>query len=213
MDFDLDLGNDAAAAFSSASLRSGAILPFEGRSLLMRGDGLPAAALEAERDGWLGPETPILVRGAARILPLAWRGDPRSGDTPHAEPGAIAQLDHRMQSAGMYWAGPWRVLDLGEARSDSIGSYTAALLAAGAVRVDCWTYSETVGLALVRAGMEDEGTRSLALQLVPVSWVSERRAGKAVRGIDVRWSWAEVIALHAARSGAGVEPEASSREI
>lgn len=195
MDIDRDLHRDGASAFGPASVKDGALLPFEGRSLLTDADGLPPAALDAQADGWLSPENPVLVRGQATILPLAWRGDPRGTGV---DPEEIAAFASQMQNAGMYWAGNWRVLSLADRRADSIGSYTSALREAGATAVDCWTYSETTGLALVRAGDEEEGTLSLALHVVPVSWVSEPRARKAVHGIDVRWSWADVVALRAA---------------
>ncbi|MBT2584473.1 hypothetical protein J7I86_01150 [Arthrobacter sp. ISL-95] len=193
----MDLHRDGEGAFGPESLTAGAMLPFEGRTRMLGPDGLPAGVLEAERDGWISPNNPILVRGLAKILPLAWRGHPRSGFNPGVSSSEIAVFASRMQSAGMYWAGPWRVLDLETRSSDSIGSYTAALRSAGATHVDCWTYSEAVGLALVWAGSEDAGTMSLALHMVPASWVSEPRAKKAVPGVDVGWSWAEVIDLYA----------------
>ncbi|WP_439591916.1 hypothetical protein [Microbacterium sp.] len=197
MELDRDVHRDAASAFGPASATAGALLPFEGRSSLIQPGGPPAGAVEARTDGWAAPELPVLVRGEARILPLGWLGDLDS-----AERGVtaeeIAAFASQVQDAGMHWAGPWRVLSLAEERADSIGSYIAALRDAGATDVDCWTLSDAMGLALVRAGAEDEGTRSLALHIVPAGWVSEPRAGKPVRGIDVGWSWADVIALRAA---------------
>ncbi|MFS2242738.1 hypothetical protein [Microbacterium sp. OR16] len=50
-------------------------------------------------------------------------------------------------------------------------------------------------MALVWAGSEAEGTRSLALHLVPADWVLDRLAGGPVDAIDVSWSWADVIEL------------------
>ena len=198
MDFDMDLHRDAAATFGPASVTEGALLPFEGRSLLMDADGLPAAALDANEDGWLSPDNPLLVRGQATILPLAWRGDP---DGTGVDPQDIALFASRMQNAGMYWAGNWRVLSLVDDRKDTIGAYTSALREAGATHVDWWIYSRTKGLALVRAGAEERGTLSLAFHVVPVSWVSEAHADKKpTRGIDVRWSWPDVVALYATGS-------------
>lgn len=205
---DMDLHRDAASAFGPDSLTASGLLPYEGRAHLLGPDGPPSGVFAAEQDGWLTPDNPILVRGAAKILPLAWRGDPRSGHHPYAEPGQIAAFASRMQSAGMHWAGSWTVLDLADRRPDSIGSYTAALRDAGATRVNCWRYSETVGFSLVWSGVEDKGTMSLALHVVPASWVREprswvskrdARAWRPVHGIDVRWSWAEVIALYESR--------------
>ena len=201
LDLDMDLARDEASSFGPDSVSAGALLPYEGRTLIVRSDRLPSAALDVEEDGWLGPSTPVLVRGLARILPLAWRGAPQAGHGSGVSPEEIAAFASQMQGAGLHWAGNWRVLDLADSRGDSIGSYSAALRAGCATHVDCWTYSETIGLALVWAGAEDEGTMSLALHVVPVSWVSEPRVKNAVHGIDVRWSWAEVVALYAARTG------------
>ena len=217
VDLDMDLTRDEASSFGPHSVSAGALLPYEGRTFITRSDRLPSAALDAEEDGWLSPNNPVLVRGLARILPLAWRGEPQAGHGSGVSPEEIAAMASQMQSFGSHWAGPWRVLDLADDRSDSIGLYTAALLAGGATRVDCWTYSKSVGLALVWAGAEDEGTMSLALHVVPVSWVSERpswvseRRSKAVHGIDVRWSWTDVVALYAERTGTE-HAEGASRE-
>lgn len=190
-DFDFDVRRDAASAFGEHSLAAGAILPFEGRALLARPDWI-AEAITAPTNGWLSPNNPILIRGEARVLPLGWRGQP-NGDGVTAQ--EIVTFTSRMQDAGMYFAGPWRVLDLAEQRGDSVGSYATALVASGATHVDCWVFSPSVGLALVSAGDEDAGTMSLAFHVVPVSWVSEPRAAKSVSGIDVRWSWSEVVDL------------------
>ena len=195
-DLDMDLGRDEESAFGARSLAAGAILPYEGRTFV-KSPGWIAIALEAERDGWLSPNNPYLVRGLARIVPLAWRGQPQDGSGVTSQ--EIAAFASQMQDAGMYWAGPWRVLDLADQRSDSIGSYVAALVAAGATHVDCWTYSESVGLALVWAGDVDAGTMSVGFHVVPASWVSEGRVERAVERIDVSWSWSDVVALWASR--------------
>ena len=81
MSFDMDLHRDAVTAFGRASITSGALLPFEGRALVRAEDGPPPAALDAQTDGWLSKDNPVLVRGPLRILPLAWAGD-GSGATP-----------------------------------------------------------------------------------------------------------------------------------
>lgn len=192
---DGDLHRDDAVSFGPRCVVSGALLPYAGRVALRSPDGPPAGALDAKSDGWAAPSVPVLVRAAARIVPLAWWGDP--GAVPRGirrdEFGAFAA---QLQAAGEQWAGMWRVLDLTEARTDSVGSYAAALCASGATRADVWTLSEERGLALVWAGAAEEGTLSLALHIVPSSWVSESRAAKAVRGLDLAWSWTEVVALN-----------------
>ena len=211
MDIDRDVHRDAASAFGASSVTTGALLPFEGRAQLLSQDGPPRAALEAGTDAVVPPALPVLVRGAARILPLAWLGHPHGEGGSGVTSEEIAALATRVQDAGMYWAGPWRVLPLTEKRSDSVGSYSAALRESGATEVDCWTYSESTGLALVRAGEVDDGTRSLALHVVPAGWLSDARAGRPVRGIELRWSWSDVVALYAAREG-GAGSRADSLE-
>ncbi|MBO0981422.1 hypothetical protein [Microbacterium sp. SD291] len=208
MNLDLDLSRDEASAFGPSSVSRGAILPYEGRAFLTRGDGLPATAVGAEHDGWLSPCNPVLVRGQAKILPLAWGGDGSGASTAE-----IAAFASKMQSAGMHWAGNWRVLDeLKEFRGDSIRSYLTALTAAGATRVNSWTYTDAVGLALVWTGDAGAEDASLALHIVPSSWVSERHARKSMRGIDVRWSWSEVVELYASTTGADVGAAGSLAE-
>lgn len=199
MGLDMDIYRDDAAAFGPASFLGGGILPYEGRVRVMHPDAWEDA-LRADTDGWLSPSSPVLVRGGARILPLAWLGDPHS-DVRSVTGEEIAAFASEMQAAGINWAGYWDLVDLSERRADSIGSYNAALRAAGATRVDAWTYSKTVGFALVWTGEEGKGTMSLALHVVPTSWVSESRATKPVRGIEVAWSWLDVIDLYMARIG------------
>ncbi len=191
---DMDLTRDASAAFGPDSVRTGAVLPYEGRTFLQRAERLPDMAFAVDRDAWLSPATPVLVRGGARILPLGWLGDP-AAPRRDVDPREIDAFAQQMLAAGMQWAGNWRALDPGERRDDSIGSYLDALRAAGTTRADCWTYSETAGIALVWAGEPDGGTASLAMHVVPASWVSDGRATKRVAGVDLRWSWADVVAL------------------
>ncbi|WP_309066647.1 hypothetical protein [Microbacterium sp.] len=202
--------DSSTAAFGPASLVSGAILPARGRDLMLDCGGLPPGATEASGDGWLAPDVPVLVRGDVRILPLAWRGDPSSGYNPYAEPGQLKAFASRMQDAGMHRAGPWAVMDLSERRADSIGSYTEALRSSGATKANRWVFPEGVGVALVWAGDEAAGDWSLAVHVVPASWVSERLVAGPVEGIDVTWSWADVIRLDAARADADASAAAGS---
>lgn len=189
-----------ASTFAPDAVVRGALLPDEGRALLLTPQGLRAEALAAETDRWLSANNPVLVRGAARILPLAWRGDPSREDSS-ASPEEIAAFASQVTDLGFYLTGGWRSLDeLEQHHGDSLASYAEALRAAGATAARVWTLSETLGMALVWAGSDDAGDASLAVHLVPASWVSERYGGaKPVAGIDVRWTWADVVALADAR--------------
>ncbi len=215
---------DPIPAFAAGTPATGAMLPEEGRTALTRAGGPPPAVFDAVGDGWAEADVPVLVRGEGRarvrIVPLAWSGEPGGGYSPEADPPSLDALWSALQSAGLYWAGNWRTLDeldelaereregSGGAGHGSIASYLAALRTAGATRANVWKYSETTGLALVRVDGEAGQTTSLALHIVPASWVSgvpigvsKRRSRDwvAVEGIDLRWAWSEVVALHEER--------------
>lgn len=184
-----------ARAFNSSTLQLGALLPADARDTIVRAQALPAGVLDAKDDGWLQPNLPVLIRGEVKIIPLAWWGAPNHGYNPYAEPAQIRSFASHVQGAALHRAGPWSELDLAADSDDSIGSYRAALRDAGATRADCWAYSDSLGVVMVWSGSEAEGTRSLALHIVPANWVLDRLASDAVDGIDVRWSWADVIEL------------------
>lgn len=193
--------NDAAAAvFGPESLTRGALLPATGRDLMISSCALPPGILDATADGWVSPEIPILVRGQARILPLAWWGAPDRGYNPYAEPSDITRFSRRVLDSCMYAAGPWMSIDLSSDAGDSMGSYAAALRASGVTQADRFVYvQDHLGGVVVRAGDEAAGTRSLAVHVVPEGWVFEPAARGPAAGIDVRWSWADVIDLHRSR--------------
>lgn len=190
----------AAVVFGPESLTRGALLPRAARDLVVSSFALPPGVLDATADGWLSPEIPVLVREPARILPLAWWGAPGRGHDPDAEPSAIARFARRLLDACMYASGPWRSIDLSSGPSDSTGSYAAALRASGVTQADRFVdVRRHLGVVVVRAGDEVAGTRSLAVHVVPESWVFEPAARGPVAGIDVRWSWADVVELHRSR--------------
>lgn len=201
--------DEVTAAFGPDSIGRGALIPFVGRDLVLRSFGLPPGVKDATGDGWLTPEIPVLVRGELRIIPLAWWGANDRGDNPDAAPGEIARFANRVLDAGMYANGPWRQIDLSAEPADSLGSYAAALRASGASRADRFvSVPDRLGLAVVWAGDQAAGSRSLAVHVVPPSWVFERDAGGPVDGIDARWSWADVVALHGS-----AQPESRRDEI
>lgn len=197
MNIDDDFYRDAATAFGAASLLEGGLLPFEARSALRSPRGLHAEALELQHDGWLRPDVPVLVRGAARVVPLAWSGAAGVGSESAVSLEEVAAFASQMDGACSYWARHRISLSqLEEAQSDSVASYVEALREAGITRGTFWAFSREIGLALIWAGDEVTGTVTLAFQVIPTSWVSEHRAKKPVRGVDLRWSWADVIELY-----------------
>lgn len=202
MNFETDYVRTANSAFGPASLLDGALLPWQGRIPLSAYDGLQQEALDVQEDGWVTPFNPILVRGEARILPLAWRGDVASGRGAAVVPGEIDEFVSKMQRTGMHWAGTWSDFDwLQESKENSVTSYAAALLDSGVTQGNFWVLRGDIGLGLIWAGEEAEGTMSLALHVVPSSWVYQLRPSKPVAGIDLRWSWADVIELYRSHGG------------
>ncbi|GAA1852501.1 hypothetical protein GCM10009796_13190 [Microbacterium koreense] len=178
------------------------MLARDGRALLTRNLLLPPGILDANEDGWLTPDVPILVRGQLRIIPVAWFGAAERGYNASAEPRDIERFASDLLDAGMYSAGPWRAIDLTARSDDSLGSYASALRAAGATKADRFVYvQDGVGVVVVWAGDEQAGTRSLSLHVVPESWVFEPAAGEAVSNIDAVWNWSEVVDLAVAASG------------
>lgn len=206
MNFETDYVRDSETAFGRASLIDGALLPWQGRDALQTPDGLHRKALDAKDDGWLTPYNPVLVRGEARILPLAWRGDVASGRGTAVVQAEIDEFVSHMRVTGMHWAGTWRDFDwLQEAKANSVASYAEALLESGVTQGNFWVLRGDVALGLIWAGEGAEGTMSLALHVVPSSWVYQLRRSKPVAGIDLRWSWAEVIELYRTRTGGAGE--------
>lgn len=183
----------ATDPFGADAPRIGAILPTEGRDVIIGSHVFPPGVMEASADGWLAPGVPVLVRGEARILPLAWHGAPGTYN-PYADASQIKSFALHVQGAAVHRAGPWSQMEL-SATSGSIGSYAGALRVAAATRVDCWLYSDETAVVMVWAGVEAEGTASLAVHVVPAAWVSERLNAESVEGVDVRWDWTDVVAL------------------
>jgi len=201
MNFETDYVRDSESAFGSASLVEGAVLPWQGRDALRANDGLHRRAFDVSSDGWLTPYNPVLVRGAGRIFPLAWRGDVASGHGAAVVSAEIDEFASKMRDSGLYWGGNWSDFDrLQEAKKNSIASYASALLDSGATRGNFWVLTGSIALGLIWAGEEAEGTMSLALHVVPSNWVSQNHPAKPVAGIDLRWSWADVIELYRTRT-------------
>lgn len=151
-------------------------------------------------------DIPVLSRGAARVLPLALQASSlTSGRTPSEEHRRMTVLAAEIRDGCEHRAGQGILFDLDTMGEDSVASYASALRDAGAARAEYWAYGSDHGVVLVWTGDETEG--SLALHIVPVSWISERRAQQAIDGIDVRWSLSDVVGQHDAPDSLGLGRE------
>jgi hypothetical protein len=186
---------DAAVAHADRSL------PFQGSgdgSTIPNQKGWRIAVGEREilhavdgiiEGGRVAEDIPVLDRGDAKVLPLATQHTGRNAVEERRRMDALAS---DLADALEQREGRGIRVDLESRGADSVGSYAAALRAAGATEALWWEYEQTHGAVLVWSGDESAGTLKLALHMVPVSWVSERRSVPAVDGIDVHWSPADI---------------------
>lgn len=136
---------------------------------------------------------PVLLRGAASILPLAVQADSAgSARDPQEERRRMTDLAASIGAALEYREGRAIPVDLDRRADDGVTSYVTALRNAGATSAEWWAYGARHGVTIVWTGDEVDGNLTLALHVVPVGWVSERRTKAATDGIDVRWSRADV---------------------
>ncbi|MEV7632895.1 hypothetical protein AB0N64_10840 [Microbacterium sp. NPDC089318] len=135
---------------------------------------------------------PILIRGEARIAPLAVQLDAQTADT-HEQRHRVQVLAYAIDGACEYRAGRGIRFDLDQHGADEVSAYAAALRAAGAAEVTWWELDPRHGVTLVWTGDESRGDLALALHLVPIGWVSDRRTQPASGEIDVRWGRADVV--------------------
>lgn len=133
-------------------------------------------------------EIPMIERGVVSILPLGIQADSTSERSPAEERRRMADVAAAVRDALENREGPGIAIDLEESTPDSRGSYLAALRAGGATAATWWEYRGAHAAVLVWSGDEQTRTLTLALHVVPVAWVSGRRASGAVDDIDVRWS-------------------------
>lgn len=156
--------------------------------------------VEALVEGLPGGGIPTITRGAARIVPLAVQIDSQAGD-PREQRHRMRTLADGIDGACEHRAGRGVRVDLDRTGRDEVAAYAAALRAAGATDARCWVLEPSQAVVLVWTGDGSSGDLSLALHLVPTGWVSDRRTGPASSDpIDVRWSWADAVALVRERS-------------
>lgn len=129
---------------------------------------------------------PLVTRGDARIVPLAAQLGTPTGD-PREQRHRMRLLADGIDGACEYRAGRGIRIDLARTGDDEVAAYTAALREANTTEATWWEIDQAHGVTLVWTGDENRGDLTLALHVVPISWVSERRTRPAARWIDVRW--------------------------
>ncbi|WP_243231920.1 hypothetical protein [Microbacterium sp. CIAB417] len=150
-------------------------------------------------DGTSGADRiPVVDRGPLKILPLMLQDVSSGGDEQRRR---MATLATSVADALEQREGRGIAADLEDWGPGSVASYAAAVKAAHAVEARWWEYGQTHAVVLVTSD-DGTGSRSLALQIVPVSWVSERRAEGEHSGIDAHWSWNDIAAWRDAASSA-----------
>lgn len=134
-----------------------------------------------------GAGVDVLERGQAIVMPLARQVDAADRD-PSEESRRMSALADAIRDACEQREGRGIALDLDDVTDDSVGSYVSALREAGVTRATYWVWEADHGVVLAWAGDEAERSLSLALHVVPATWVSASRAEAPVEGIDVAWS-------------------------
>ncbi|MFT3798263.1 hypothetical protein [Microbacterium sp.] len=159
---------------------------------------LMAAIQAVVRGGRPRPGIHVLERGDVRILPLAAQSNPAgSGRDPGEERRRFDRIGSDVSDACEQYEGRPLAFDLAYRGGDRIAAYAAALRRAGATRVLWWAFEPADagarGVTLVWCGDESAGDLTLAVQVVPVSWVDERRTKPGAVEVDLAWSLADVI--------------------
>ncbi len=136
---------------------------------------------------------PMLDRGPAKILPLAVQGTAAGapGLDPAEEARRMSWLGARISDAFEHAGGRPAALDLERPGDDRIAAYTRSLRAAGAVSASWWVF-DAMGVVVVSSGTAEAGELSLAVQVVPASWVVDRLTRPGGEPVDLRWTRADL---------------------
>ncbi|MFS2242737.1 hypothetical protein [Microbacterium sp. OR16] len=184
---------DPPGPFHRTTYGRGALLPSDARDLIVQHHGLPPGATTAAEDGWLAENAPVLVRGEAKIIPLIWLGYPDRGWNPYADDDDMRAFVSRVRASIIDAAGPARSVDLADTLDpiDSTGSYRQALRKSRVDRAEWWALADATAIALVWM----RGFASVAVHVIPATWVDETLSTEPAADIDLWWSWKQVIEL------------------
>lgn len=185
-----------AAAFGEDSLVRGAIIPLSGARVahLVASHASSAKPDDEHRDPWITDDLPLLSRGHVQIVPLSW--EPDGSSLSEERRHQLADESNRMWLAIRNWCshefGEPVAVDLSSEQDR--GGYATALMRSGARRANWWDAGDTA-LVLVVSGDPSGSAESMSIHIVPVGWVSQARPAKKAAGIDLRWSWADIVKL------------------
>ncbi|MDJ1115532.1 hypothetical protein [Microbacterium dauci] len=134
-------------------------------------------------------QLPRIERGEATILPISAQG---GADVDAAEERErIAAAAGEIRGELEYRHGQQITFELDRAGRDSVAAYATALRAAGATAASWWV-ADGAGVALVHSGDATTRDLTLAVHVVPASWVSDRRATTGIDVPPLDWSRADI---------------------
>lgn len=204
---------------SRGSICSGAVVSYSGDALVVTGDTIIdlvesqlRQASSAHSDRWLAPGVPALSRGDAWIVPLFWaapKADIAESQRKQLDMRA-SELGRSIMGACWYLHGDPISLELDEFNERDHG-YAAELVRTGAKAASWWQF-DTVAVVLVYYGEPSpEPKTRMALQVVPLGWVSARRPtpAKKMRQLNLAWSWADAVAFAEADSAGSLTEQST----
>lgn len=210
-----------ASALAPGSIGSGAVISYSGDALVVTGGRIielvQAQLLQrtsaAERhDRWLAPGVPALSRGDAWIVPLFWSAP--SADIAEPERKQLdtraSELGQDIMSACWYVHGDPISVDF-EGLTEHDRGYGAELVRTGAKSASWWQF-DNVAVVLVYYGEPSPAPKTrMALQVVPLGWVSTRRPtpAKKMSQLNLAWSWADAVAFAAANSAGSLAEQST----
>lgn len=189
-------------AFSSGSLRTGAVVSFHGDRLVASGADIVQAARSQlidgalkHRDQWLTHDVPVLSRADAWIIPLFFVPEASTLDEAGRQllDSRASELGQSIMSACRYEHGEPLSVDFD--RHDGPAVYAAELARTGATDGAWWAVGDfAIVLVYYRAHVGAPKQR-MALHVVPVGWVSVHHPTKAKKmpNLDLAWNWADVV--------------------
>ncbi len=193
------------AALAPDSIRTGAVISYDGDAGVVGGPSIidaiesrltnRASRIES-RDQWLLDGVPVLARGDAWIVPL-FSSPPVAeiGSTAHETLAVRAtELGESIRHYGDYLHGYPLYIDLPAAPAGG-RDYASELTRTGARRPGWWASEDSAMVLVYYGGPSPAPTTRMAMHVVPLGWVSERRPIKAKKMplLNLDWSWADVV--------------------